>query len=359
MSAVQEEDNRQNGIDVSEAKLMIPPDDELTAAAVFEKRSGVDSSLNVQALFLLAPPRSYSSLACAMLGQHPQLYGLPETHLFSAEIMAQWWEISSQAKFNMADGLLRAVAQLYYGDQSEGAVRSASGWLRRRSHFTTGLVFEGLAERVQPSVLVEKSPSLVTRPEAMQRALAMFPRSRFIHVVQHPRGYGESLMKAIRDAEKHGPVPYWMLHLASFPGPSASEDGAPHDVPGLDPQRAWYVLNINVCEFLKVVPDEQKMFIRGEDLLTDSDQTLRRIAGWLEIRTDGEALDEMKHPERSPYASLGPPSARCGSDFSLGTSTSGTTLRETLSLEGALSWREDGHGFLPKVKELARQFGYE
>ena len=38
-------------------------------------------------VFILAPPRSYTTLICAMLGQHPELYGLPELHLFIAERM--------------------------------------------------------------------------------------------------------------------------------------------------------------------------------------------------------------------------------------------------------------------------------
>jgi Sulfotransferase family len=341
---------------VIESNMMVPPDDELNAATDFERQSGRDQSQSFQAVFLLAPPRSYSSLACAMLGQHSQLYGLPETHLFCSETMAQWWEACSRASFNMADGLLRAVAQLLYSEQTEDAVRSASGWLRRRSHFTTGLLFEALADRVQPAVLVEKSPTLVTWPESMQRALAMFPQSRFIQVVQHPRGFGESLMHGIWSARKHGPVPHWMLHLASYPGPEASEDGVPHDVPGSDPQRAWYVLNTHICEFLKPLPEQQKMLVRGEDLLENPDEILRQIGGWLGIRMDSAELNEMKHPDRSPFASQGPPNAPYGgTDFSPDNQTLGTTQ----SLEGPVIWREDGQGFLREVKELARQFGYE
>lgn len=321
---------------------------------------GNGSAVRPHAIFLLAPPRSQSTLACAMFGQHPQMYGLPETHLFSAETVAKWWEMCSQARFDMADGLLRAVAQLYYGEQTDHTVGAASGWLRRRSHFTTGLLFEVLAEKVHPLVLVEKSPTLVTNPGALQRAFTMFPQARFIHVVQHPRGYGESLMRGIQDARKLGPVPYWMLHLASFPGPSASEDGLPHDVPGLDPQRAWYVLNMNAYEFLKLVPEGQKALVRSEDLLADPDQTLQRIAGWMGFRTDDEAINEMKHPERSPYACPGPPSARYGgATFSPESARVGQTQTETLHLDGPLGWRADGKGFLPRVKQLARQFGYE
>ena len=38
-------------------------------------------------LFLLAPPRSYTSLMNAMLGQHPQAFGLPELCLFNVSTL--------------------------------------------------------------------------------------------------------------------------------------------------------------------------------------------------------------------------------------------------------------------------------
>src|ERR1700732_2547630 len=107
-------------------------------------------------LFLLAPPRSFTSVICAMLGQHPQMYGLLETSLFCAETLAEWSTACEHARFPMAHGLLRTVAQLCFGGQTEANVREARGWLRRRSHCTTGYIFELLAARVAPRILVEK-----------------------------------------------------------------------------------------------------------------------------------------------------------------------------------------------------------
>ena|SRR3974390_800418 len=89
-------------------------------------------------LLILAPPRSFSWVVCAMIGQHPQMYALPELHLFRAETVSQWWELCSQETFDMDHGILRVVAQLYFADQTEHTVKLARGWLRRRSHFTTG-----------------------------------------------------------------------------------------------------------------------------------------------------------------------------------------------------------------------------
>ena len=151
-----------------------------------------------------------------------------------------------------------------------------------------------------------------------------------------------------------------MLYLASFPSPSGGEDGTARQDSGLDPQRAWYVLNMNVCEFLKVVPDDQKMLLHIEQLFSETEQTLRQIAGWLGLRTDDEAIEAMKHPERSPYARFGPPSARYGNEpFFLRSPGLGPKQPKMHTLGGPLSWRPTAQEFLPEVKELARQFGYQ
>jgi hypothetical protein len=310
-------------------------------------------------VIVMALPRSFGALTGAMLGQHPQMYGLPETHLFGCETMAEWCDRSSNETFNMADGLVRVVAQLYFGAQDETAVAQSKAWLRRRRDFTTGFLLETLAERVSPRILVDKSPSIVYSIASMQRALSMFPLGKFIHLVQHPRGFAESVMKSIRDAAENGPVPPWMLNLASFSAaPPIEGDPAPL-YEDLDPQRGWYALNMNICTFLESVAESQKLVVRWEDLMGDPSQELRRIADWVGVRSDAEAIEEMYHPERSPYACLGPPSARYGSDYGfLAQPTFAPALTDAQSLDGALGWRRDGTEFTTAVKELARRFGY-
>src|SRR5262249_18586200 len=260
-------------------------------------------------VFVLAPPRSFGSIVATMLGQHPQMYGLPELELFAAETMREWWELCAGATFPRAHGALRAVAELFFGEQTEETIKLARGWLRRRTHFSTGLFLETLAAAVAPRIVVDKSTSNVYQPKSLRRAFQMFPGARFIHLVRHPRGHGESVLKFLREREKEGRVPavHWMRRLAAWSG--ATDDGAEPD-----PQRGWYALHTNICKFLESVPAARKMRVRGEDILKKPGKELREIATWLGLRTDAEAIDKMKHPERSPYACFGPPGARFGND---------------------------------------------
>src|SRR6266567_322132 len=313
-------------------------------------------------IFLFGAPRSFTSVVGTMLGQHPELYGLPETHLFGCKTMAEWWGVCEEQTFPRADGLVRTVAELFFGGQNAWTVKLAGGWLRRRSHFSTGLLMEALSERVHPRVVVDKSPSVVYSLHFMERIHRLFPRARFIHLLRHPRAHGESVMRFIEERRSHGPIPasHWLLHLATFPDLSGASSESIERSSELDPQFGWYVLNRNIQEFFELLPEAQKLSVRGEDLLQSPDKSLRQIVSWLGVRADPEATEEMKHPERSPYACFGPPGARYGNDsFFLESPALHPARAKPQSLDGALSWRADGGDFLPEVKQLAREFGYQ
>ena len=306
----------------------------------------------------------------AMLGQHPQMFDLPETHLFCEETMEQWSVRASQESYEMAHGLRRAVAQICFGQQTEHSVRLANAWLRRRSQHTSGMVFEELAREVYPSILIDKSPSMVYDIQSMRRAYEFFPRARFIHLTRHPRGYCESVLKYLdllsspewqprkRKAEI-GRVPKWICHLASFPYSSPNRETSGQPGAQVDPQGGWYVLNLNVLTFLKSIPNNQWITIRGEDVLQEPQDTLKRVAEWLGLRADGGTIGRMEHPERSPFARFGPRGAWLGNDILFMERPVLQPARaQAQSLEGPLRWRRDGEGFLPEVTELSEYFGY-
>jgi hypothetical protein len=311
----------------------------------------------VEPLFVLAIPRSFSSVVCSMLGQHPQMYALPETQFFLTDTVEGWWELTTRSQAPLTHGALRSVAQLYFGEQTETSINLARGWLRRRAHFTTAYLLEELAAKVSPSVLIDKSSIVVYRPENLQRINRMFPGARFLHLVRHPRGHGQSVMKYFLERRKSGPLPpaHWLQQLASYPSPP----GKMKKPEELDPQRGWYALNVNIREFLKTVPETQKLMVRGEDLLSDPDTGLKEVAQWMGLRTDLKAIEQMKHPERSPYASFGPVGARFGNDlFFLENPALRPERAEPQSLAGPLPWRTDGHGLFAHVQQLAIEFGY-
>lgn len=310
-------------------------------------------------LLILAPPRSFTSIVCAMLGQHPQMYGLPETHLFCEQTLSARAARVERATYPMGDGLLRAIAQLYFGGQSESTIRLARRWLRLRQDVTTDFIFKALADKVYPLILVDKSPSTINSLQVLRRTHSRFPGVRFIHLLRHPRGHGESVMRFIDERRRYGPIPptHWLLQISSQFRENAEANGP--NGPILDPQFGWLAYHKMICTFLEMMPRTAYMRVRGEELLAAPDSVLPGIIRWLGLRSDQLAIDEMKHPERSPYAFPGPRGARYGNDsFFLQDPALRPSRAGAYRLEGGLSWREDDHGFVDEVKDLAHEFGY-
>src|SRR5262249_23210418 len=160
--------------------------------------------------------------------------------LFLCDSMCEWWWKVGRSIY--ADGLLRAVAQINWGVQTEATVELARGWLSQRLGHDTGDIFMELAHKAYPLTLVEKSPFTVYCVENMQRARWVFPRAKFLHLVRHPLGYGKSMAKV---ATRTGVAPtmYGLLDYGAIP-------------PTLDPQMQWYRVNTNILTFLATISPE-------------------------------------------------------------------------------------------------------
>lgn len=297
-------------------------------------------------LFLLAPPRSYTSLINAMLGQHPQAFGLPELCLFNVKKLKDLWirtsdEMSDDARARQ--GVLRAVAEIYAGEQTRAAVTMASHWCAVREDWSTAEVYQELVAKLDPLVAVEKSPAYTIDIQRMLDIYEAFPDARFLHLVRHPVGQCKSVM-AMNDGA-------FALYVNSI---DFLEDRAI-----VEPQFAWHDLNINILNFLDIVPKEQQMRIRGEDIMSNPRRYLVDICRWLGLRDDDEAVEEMMHPERSPFACFGPITALFGNDPNF---LRGPTFRphtvKIPPLDKPVFWRDDGKGLHPRVIALAREFGY-
>jgi hypothetical protein len=296
-------------------------------------------------LFILAPPRSYTSVVCAMLGQHPDLCGLPEVNLCFTERMDAWLRLCLHSGSFLSHGLLRAVAHLCFGEQTDDSVARARWWIEFRRASTTPEVFRELADAAGPRALVDKSPATVLHVDFLNRARAAFPRARFLHLLRHPRPTCASI-HGTREVLSAVSVFSKVLDLGRCSSPR-------------DPEPLWLETHRNIVAFLDTVPDSQKRRVRGEDLLTEPDRHLTDLASWLDVPATRESLDAMKHPERSPFARFGPTGARFGNDPKFledPTLRRGTVRPQTL--DGPVGWRGDGTGLSDDTRRLAESLGY-
>jgi hypothetical protein len=293
-------------------------------------------------LFLLAPPRSYTSVINAMIGQHPQMFGLPELNLFNVSKLGDLWKRVSDS-FGERNGFLRAVAEIYAGEQTSETIIMATHWAAAREDREVGDVYKELVNKIDPLIAVEKSPAYNFSLERLTRILETFPDARFIHLVRHPIPQCNSIMNL------NSGLFALIVNAVEF-----DEDRA-----FIEPQIAWYNLNINILNFLEIVPEEQQMRLRGEELMEHPGQHLVKICRWLRVRDDDEAIEEMMHPERSPFACFGPITALFGNDPNFLRRPSFRRHTPKLPpLDEPVPWRDDGKEIYREVNTLAQEFGY-
>lgn len=279
-----------------------------------------------------------------MLGQHPGHYGMPELNLFLADTLGDLVDHTRGEKHFMLHGLMRAVAQLYAGEQSLNALDLVRRWVGKRLKASTADIYRELQEKVGSLTIVDKSPVYVSRPEILERLWSTFPDAYFMHLVRHPLTQGKSLLRAGNGA---------MARMAG------SYDNSVRP-PVLDPQIAWLRNQRLILEFMQRVPPERKNTVCGEKILAQPDRYLPEICAWLGRECDAAAIEAMLHPEDSPFACLGPLGANLGNDVEfLKSPAFREQAMEQGSLQGALPWRQDGKGFSPEVIEMAGRFGYE
>ena len=130
--------------------------------------------------------------------------------------------------------------------------------------------------------------------------------------------------------------------------------------PTVDPQYLWYGIQSNILEFLKTVPADRQIRLRGEDVLNEPQLYFEKVCRWLNLAWDESVFQAMLRPQDSPYACLGPYRASLGNDPNfLKSPTYRYRSIAPSTLEGALPWRADRKGFLSPVIQLARELGYE
>lgn len=297
-----------------------------------------------QPLFILASARSFTSIVCAMLGQHPQAYGVPEINLFTRDTIEELVQSGQKQRQFKIHGLWRTVAQLYSGEQTMQSIEMAHRWVNRRKQLTTSEVYLELCRQVSPLQIVDKSPAYAESSQSMARIAKTFPEARYLYMSRHPKSQGESMLKSPQGLVS-------LLVNQSF-DPTT-------EPPTIDPQYSWYQTQIKIIEFLETIPSQQQMWLRGEDLMNAPRYYLEQLCQWLGWKWSEEIYQTMLQTENSPYACMGPFNAPWGNNPGFQQSPSFHYRPiEISSNQGDLPWRKDQKGFEPSVVDVLESLGY-
>lgn len=279
-------------------------------------------------IFLLASPRSGSTLLRAMLAGHPDLFSPPELNLLPFYSMRER-ELALGALANdtmpcdQRVGLVEAVMHLK-GEDAEGV----ASWLCELSYrdVSTCQMYGSLREMAAPRRLVDKSTLNCSCIDFLQRSRWLSPSAHYIHLVRHPYSVIESLQRM------------YFAHAALWEGFRSAE-------------ALWTVTNRNVLCFLQALPACQNHFVRFEELVADPEKIMRGICAFLDLRFDEALLKpyeggRMIDGSPGDFVSLGDPNFKNHSniDANLG------DVWRSLELPCELSWDS---------RWLSTRLGYE
>ena len=291
-------------------------------------------------VFVLAPARSNSSVVSAMVGMHPELYGFPELCLWRSATVQHLLQDRADGRGLPAQvrtaGLARALAEVFRGAQDHGSVAWARDWLKQRSDWGVASVFDQLQGRVFPLVALEKSPENSNRQDYLERLDAAYPRARFLHVTRHPVTTVKSMYEAWKDAG------FWDL---------------PDDMFHMHLLGTWLFHHGRIKTFTEALPPDRWMRVRSEDILNAPDVMLPKICRWLGVESSDASIEAMKHPEKSPYARLGPRNALGGNDPKFLRDPAPRPVLVPTSLELPAAWKVDPWTHVAVV-EFAAYLGY-
>ncbi len=277
-----------------------------------------------------------------MIGQHPDLTGLPELKLFTyptvgaleSSLPSYWTE---RGFTHRSPGLVRALAQFEFGNQSAENLAAARTWLHQRAHWSGADVLDVLLTHLAPSIAVEKSPENVATATALRRLASAYPEARYLHLTRHPvtaqASMAEHMLRTIPEYPRLG-----------------------EPIAGM---RVWRVVHTRIRRFARTLPRRRILQVRAEDILNDSAAYLRAIAAWLRLRTDDAAIEAMCRPEASPFAHFGPSGSGVigGHDHGFLKDPVPRRVDVPETIEPPPGWYGEPR-LWRQVVTLARQFGY-
>ncbi len=212
------------------------------------------------AIFVLAPPRSGTTLLRVMLAGHPQLFAAAELQLLCFHTLEERRKAFS-GKFSLwLEGTIRAIMELrkYGADKAQNLMEQYES-----QQLTTRQFYQHLQFWAGERILVDKSPSYVLDSNALQKAEQDFEQPLYIHLVRHPYAMAKSFqnyhMDQVLFLKQHSFSPLQLAELV------------------------WLVSHETTVEFLKNVPSHRWVRIHYEELVRSPEPVLRNVCKTLNI----------------------------------------------------------------------------
>lgn len=253
-------------------------------------------------LFILSPPRSFSSLISSMIGQHPELHAFPELQIFNVPTLGDMMARNRKRYNRLASpGSIRSIAEVHEQKQTDESCTRAWLWLQQRAEWNPVDFFNYLREQIDPQIAIEKTPFNTCNARALETIIRTYPNAKYLHLTRSVNGNAKSLKEFLKDQDQ-------------ALGRKKSKQLTSRDLTREYPACIWYTCHRNILNIKSLVIESNFIQIKGEDLLNHPERVLRSFCTWMNIDTTATSIDSMMRPHESPYACVGPKIAGGGND---------------------------------------------
>ncbi len=226
---------------------------------------------NRPAAFILAPPRSGTTLLRVMLAGHPRLLAASELQLLGFGTLRSRRQAFSGADAVWLEGVLRMLMEIHGCDAAEAAAMMDH---YEAQDMSCKDFYSVVQSDIGDRLLIDKSPAYASDIEVLRNAERGFHGARYIHLVRDPHAVSRSFESYHMDQ---------ILHLdRSRALPAGRRLG----------EAVWTISHRNILDFSSEVDSERIMRIQFEDLVTDPTGVMQSAAAFLGV----DFVDAMADP---------------------------------------------------------------
>jgi len=241
-------------------------------------------------VFVLAGPRSGSTLLQLVLNAHPGLYAGQELYLLQFATMAERRRRLDRPELRdwAFEGLRKAVMELRGCELDE-----ADEILAAMEGMTTSEVFGYLQAWAGDRLLVDKTPPYVWNAETLRRAEDVFAEAQYIHIHRHPYA---TLRSMAREAVNKD---FLRSALGEGPGGALGDGWEAQLERSLweESEKLWVQGNANVLSFFAALPEKRRTRLSYEELVEAPAATAARLCAFLRLPRCRQMAEPYASPE--------------------------------------------------------------
>jgi hypothetical protein len=238
-------------------------------------------------VFVVGCPRSGTTLLQRMLDRHPQLAVANDTHFIPAGLAGATPRVELPLTAEIVERVRSFRTEGGYGFQRLGLPAGTLERAARRSRTYPELVsrlYSGFAELQGKPLAGEKTPDYV---RCLPLLHALFPDAKVVHLLRDGRDVTLALVEWGHDKSRPG----------RLRGPARSKIWRESPVAA---SALWWEWQVSAARRAAASLGSVYYELRYEDLVSESEATLRRLVDFLQLPFDAAMLNH--HLERAPRA---------------------------------------------------------